>query len=284
MPELYEVHEAPELVDPVLVLGLDGWIDAGYAAANAVGTMLEGAGPVTVATFDADTLLDHRSRRPTLHIVDGVATGLTWPSIELRAAVSHDGVEALFLVGAEPDHLWRAFCGGVVDLAHQFGVRQVVGMGAYPAAVPHTRPVRVVATAPDAALANPVGMVLGEVDVPAGVHSAIEAAATESGLPSFSLWAQVPHYSAAMPYQDAADALVTALERHAGLRFARGTLVDDARATRARIDDLVAANPEHQAMVQRLEAQYDSASDISGPLPTGDDLAAEVERFLRDQD
>ena len=284
MPELYEVHESPELVDPVLVVGLDGWIDAGFAAATAMATMLNDASAVTVATFDADALLDHRSRRPTLHISDGVTTGLTWPSIELRAAVSDDGAEALFLVGAEPDHRWRAFCAGVVELAHQFGVRQVIGLGAYPAAVPHTRPVRVVATAPDRALADPVGMVLGEIDVPAGVQSAIEAAATEDGLPALSIWAQVPHYSAAMPYQEAADALVSALGRHAGLRFGHGSLADDARATRARIDELVAANPEHEAMVQRLEQQYDSASGLSGPLPSGDDLAAEVEQFLRDQD
>ena len=203
MPELYRIHEAPELIDPVLIVGLDGWIDAGYAAANAVGTMLEGAGYVTIASFDTDVLLDHRSRRPTMHIDDGITTGLTWPTIELRAATDANGGEALFLVGAEPDHLWRAFSSAVVDLAHEFGVSEVVSLGAYPAAVPHTRPVRVIATSTSAEQANRVGTVAGRVDVPAGIHAAIEMAAAESGLPALSLWAQVPHYSAAMPYQDA---------------------------------------------------------------------------------
>lgn len=284
MAELYRIHDAPELIDPVLVVCLDGWIDAGYAAANAVGTMLEGAGYVTVASFDADVLLDHRSRRPTMHIDDGVATGLTWPTIELRAAVDADGGEALFLVGAEPDHLWRAFSTAVVDLAHEFGVTEVLALGAYPAAVPHTRPVRVVATATSADQAHRVGTVAGRIDVPAGIHAAIEVAASESGLPSMSLWAQVPHYAAAMPYPEASEALVAALATQSGLAFPTGTLAQDARATRTRIDELVGNNDEHRAMVGQLERQYDTAQDIRGPLPTGDDLAAELEQFLRDQE
>jgi hypothetical protein len=265
-------------------VGLDGWIDAGYAATNAVGTMLEGAGYVTVATFDADLLLDHRSRRPTMHIDDGVNTGLTWPTIELRAAVDADGGEALFLVGAEPDHLWRAFSAAVIDLAHEFGTTEVVSLGAYPASVPHTRPVRVVGTAIDQEAAHRVGTVAGRIDVPAGIHAAIEAAAHESGLPALSLWAQVPHYSAAMPYQEASLALIEALGTHAGLTFPTGTRADDAHATRAGLDELVGNNPERQAMVAQLEHQYETAEGIRGPLPTGDELADELERFLREQD
>jgi len=282
--ELYRIHEMPDLLDPILVVALDGWIDAGYAAANAVGTMLEGAGYVTVASYDTDVLLDHRSRRPTMHLDDGVATGLTWPTIELRAAVDQHGGEALFLVGAEPDHLWRAFSASVIDLALQYSVTDIIGLGAYPAAVPHTRPVRVVGTATVAEAAHRIGTVAGRIDVPAGVHAAIEESATESGLTSVSLWAQVPHYAAAMPYQDASLALVQALGTHAGLSFPTGTLAEDARSTRRRLDELVGDNDEHQAMVAQLERQYDTAEDIRGPLPTGDDLAAELEQFLRDQE
>ena len=104
--------------------------------------LLESLDTVTVATFDADELLDHRARRPIMHLVDGVLTGLTWPSIELRAATDVDGNDLLLLVGAEPDHRWHAFCRAVVDLAMGFGARMVVGLGAYPAPVPHTRPTR----------------------------------------------------------------------------------------------------------------------------------------------
>jgi proteasome assembly chaperone (PAC2) family protein len=183
VPELYRIHEAPELVDPVLIIGLDGWIDAGYAATNAVGTMLEGAGYVTVATFDTDVLLDHRSRRPTMHISDGVTTGLTWPTIELRAAADAEGGEALFLVGAEPDHLWRAFSSAVVDLAHEFGVSEVVSLGAYPAAVPHTRPVRVIATSTSMAAWMPAGTSTRPATVPMRLacSAEVDVAITRTG-------------------------------------------------------------------------------------------------------
>ena len=284
MAELYEIHESPDLADPVLVLALDGYIDAGFASANAVGTMLEGSGYVTVATFDSDALLDYRSRRPTVHLADGVTTGLTWPGIELWAAADANGNEALFLVGAEPDHLWRAFSAAVVSLAHQFGVREVLSLGAYPAAAPHTRPVRVVATASTVELAQRVNTVVGHLDVPGGVHSAIEAVAADEGLPALGLWAQVPHYAAAMPYPDASNALIGALSEHGGVSFPFGSLGDDAGATRHRLDSLVTNNDEHIAMLRQLENQYDTAEDLSGSLPSGDDLAAEVEQFLRDQD
>ncbi len=284
MADLYELHETPDLGDALLVLALDGWIDAGYATTNAVGTMLEHADQVTVATFDADVLLDHRSRRPTMHLVNGVNTGLTWPTIELRAAVDPGGSEALFLVGAEPDHLWHAFSAAVVDLAHELGVLEVVALGAYPAAVPHTRPVRVVATGSSAEVASRVGTVLGRIDVPAGIHAAVEVAAAESGLLTLDLWAQVPHYAAALPYPEASAALVRALADHGGVTFGSGTLDADAVPVKQRLDELVAGNDEHQAMLRQLEVQYDSAEGMTGPLPTGDDLAAELERFLRDQD
>jgi len=282
--ELYEIHDSPDLADPVLIVGLDGYIDAGFAATNAVGTMLEGAGYVTVAGFDTDALLDYRSRRPTVHLDNGVTTGLTWPTIELRAAVDFRGNEALFLVGAEPDHLWHAFSSAVVGLAQQFGVREVIGLGAYPAAVPHTRPVRVVATASTHEMSSRVGSVMGRIDVPGGVHAAIEAAAADDGLPAVALWAQVPHYAASLPYPEASNALISALGEYGGVSFPFGSLAEDAGVTRQRLDSLVSNNDEHVGMLRQLEGQYDTADDITGPLPSGDDLAAEVEQFLRDQD
>ncbi|MBA2498045.1 MAG: PAC2 family protein [Acidimicrobiia bacterium] len=168
MNELYEMVEGPDLDSPVLVLALDGWIDAGLGAQSAREALVDGLDTVTVATFDAEALIDHRARRPVLHIVEGVATGLTWPSIELRAASDHDGNDLLLLVGAEPDQRWRAFAGAVVDLALDLGARLAVGLGAYPAPVPHTRPSRLAVTAGTAELARH-GQVRTTVDVPAGV-------------------------------------------------------------------------------------------------------------------
>ena len=284
MSELYEVLESPDLDAPTLVLGLDGWIDAGLAATNALGTILEDLETVTVARFDTDALLDHRSRRPTMHLLDGINTGLTWPSLELRAGFDDEGASVLFLVGAEPDHRWRAFAESIIDLAHQFGTRSIFGLGAYPAPVPHTRPTRLVTTATDPEMARRVGGVSGRIDVPAGVHAAIELAGADSGIPSTGLWAQVPHYAAGMPYPAGALALVEGLRDFAGIHFGLGSLVEDARATRERLDELVANSDEHVAMVHQLEAQVDSAAPIEDPLPMGDDLVAELEQLLREQE
>ena len=296
MAPLYELLEEPDLESPVLVLGLDGWIDAGLGAQNARAALLESLDTVTVATFDADELLDHRARRPTMHLEDGVLTGLAWPSIEMRAATDFDGNDMLLLVGAEPDHRWHAFCSAAVDLAMGFGSRMVVGLGAYPAPVPHTRPTRLAAAASSEDLAR-FCAVRTTVEVPTGVQGAIERRAAEVGLPAIGLWAQVPHYVSAMPSPAASAALVDGLATVADLSVPSDELHRQAQALRGRLDELVAANPDHVEMVRQLEAQWDAeaAGEVSGaaergagfglgPLPSGDELAAEVERFLREQE
>lgn len=287
---LYHLLEEPDLESPVLVLGLEGWIDAGLGAANARAALLQALDPITVATFDVDELLDHRARRPTMRLEEGVLTGLTWPAIELRAATDFDGNDVLLLVGAEPDHRWRAFSEQVVDLAMRFGIRMVVGLGAYPAPVPHTRPTRLAAAASSEELAR-FCTVRTTVDVPAGVQEAIERRAAEVGVPAIGLWAQVPHYVAAMPSPAASAALVDGLATVGDLSIPTDELHRQAQALRSRLDELVAANPEHVAMVRQLEQQWDAevagesapADDGFGPLPSGEELAAEVERFLREQ-
>jgi hypothetical protein len=282
---LFELIERPDLDSPAFVLALDGWIDAGLGAAQAIATILEHNEMETVAVFDTDALLDHRARRPTMHLIDGVNTGLTWPSIELRALTDREGNEALFLVGAEPDHSWRAFSRAVTDLALEFGARLVIGLGAYPAPVPHTRPTKLVSTATSGDLARLVGFVQGQVDVPAGVHAAIERRCADVGVPAVGLWAQVPHYAAAMPYPAAGLALVEGLARVGDLSFDEGDLAAEAESGRERLDSLVANSDEHLEMVRQLEHHVDTLEAAqSDDLPSGDELAAELERFLREQD
>lgn len=281
---LYELVSRPALASPVLVMGMEGWIDAGLGAASAVAAILEQSEMTVVASFDTDSLLDHRARRPTLHLVDGVNENLSWPAIELRLITDTAGTEALFLVGAEPDHSWRAFADAVVELATEFGVRLVVGLGAYPAPAPHTRSTGVVSTATTHELARQVGFVPGRIDVPAGIQAAIERRCAEEGIPAAGLWAQVPHYAAGMPYPDAGAALLDKLHPIAGLRFAPGSLTADGEATRARLDELIASNPEHVAMIRQLETHYDEVSGATGmTMLAGGDLVAEVERFLEEQ-
>ncbi len=297
MSNLFELIERPSLDDPVFVVALDGWIDAGLGAAQALATVLEGSEMTTVATFDTDVLLDHRARRPTLQIDDGLNAGLTWPSIELRIVIDQNGQEFLFLMGAEPDHQWRAFSKAAVDLALEFGSRIVIGLGAYPAPTPHTRPVRVVANATNRDLADLVGHLPGSVEVPAGVQAAIERRCADVGIPAVGLWAQVPHYAAAMPYPAASLGLLQSLSRVTGLSFDLDDLAQEATDGIDRLDVLVEGNPEHVEMVRQLELHVDTSPsglvDEAEPssvtmddadLPTGDELAEELQKFLRDQE
>ncbi len=285
---LYRLVEEPKLSEPVLVVGLSGWIDAGYGGGAALSHLLEAGETTVVAAFDVDVLVDHRSRRPVMHLVDGVNTGLSWPVIELRHGVDLEGHDLLLLTGAEPDIRWRAFTEALVDLASQLGVRLVVGLGAYPAPVPHSRPIRLATTASDTELAARAGDVHATLDVPAGVGAAIEERCGEAGLPAVGLWAQVPHYAAGMPYPEASATLVEGLARVAGLRLDVAELHEAARLHRDRLDDLVATNIEHTQMVHTLESAYDAEREGEAPTAftpaAGEELAAEVERFLRDLD
>ena len=281
---LYELVHWPDVTDPVLVVALEGWIDAGIGASAAMAHLLQEMDTTLVATFDTEALVDYRSRRPVMHLVEGVNTGLTWPSIDLRHGVDEEGNDVLLLAGAEPDARWKAFTADVVSLAGELGVGLAVGLGAYPAPVPHTRATRLSTSATGPELASRVGQLAGTLDVPAGVQAAIERRCAEEGLPNVGLWSQVPHYAAAMPFPGASVALLDGLEQVARVRVDTATLRDADRLLRARLDGLVADNPEHQAMVRQLEEHYDQVAELMGPVPTGDQLAAEVERYLRDLD
>ncbi|MGK2928739.1 MAG: proteasome assembly chaperone family protein [Acidimicrobiales bacterium] len=281
---LFELHERPDLAGPVLLVALEGWIDAGFGAGRAVEVLLEHSEPLHVATFDADQLLDFRARRPTMHLVDGVNTGLTWAKTELHAIRSPDGTDVLVLSGAEPDHSWNAFSAAVRDLAIDMGCRMQLGFGSYPAGVPHTRPVTLSATASDDDLATSVGFVRGTIDVPAGVEAVIEHAFTEAGLPAIGIWAQVPHYAATMPYPAAAARLIDGLNQLAGTDFDLGALPEEISETRGKIDQLLEGNPDHIAMIHQLEEQADAQTESRiADLPSGDDLAEELQKFLREQ-
>ncbi len=287
---LYEIHSRPDLDAPVLVVALEGWIDAGLGAATAAQALVADLEPTVIATFDSDRLLDYRARRPVMHLRDGVNTALTWPGIQLHHAKDHGGKDLLLLLGHEPDALWRQFTEQAVALAVDFGARLVVGLGAYPFAAPHTRPSRLSTTANSSDLAERLGYLRNSVDVPAGVEAAIERRCAEVGLPAVGLWAQVPHYAAAMPYPPASIALIDGLSEVGGLSLKADGLRQAAAAHVTRLDELVSQSDEHREMLHQLELQADAETAESSfaplnasDLPTGDDLAAELERFLRDQ-
>jgi predicted ATP-grasp superfamily ATP-dependent carboligase len=275
----------PELNEPVLVFCLEGWIDAGLGASTAITAMLNSITTEVLATFDTEYFIDQRARRPIARIVDGITTELTWPEIQLRYGRDGDGADILFLVGPEPDFHWSDFVDVVTDAAGRFDVRLVVGLGAFPAPTPHTRPVRIIATAPESSahLLPLIGTVTGELEVPAGISSALELGFSEVDMDIVTLWARVPHYVASMPYPQAGAALVDGLARIAGLTLDASALRASADEARQRVDDLVTNNPDHSSMVEQLEEAADEVegTSLGEELPSGDELAAELERFLR---
>ena len=289
LTEIFDVHREPVVQDPVLVVCLEGWVDAGLGATTALAALLGSGETEPVVTFNGEHFLDQRARRPVARIVNGVTTDLTWPRTVVRQGRDAEGRDILFLVGPEPDFHWRAFTDAVVGLARSWRVRLVVGLGAFPAPAPHTRPIRLAATAPSESsyLIERVGIVQGELEVPAGVMAALEVAFGQAGTPAVSLWARVPHYVAGMPFPEASAVLVEGLADIAGLTLDSTALRRAADSSRRQVDELIAGSSEHEAMVRKLEESIDASE--GNPMgveevPTGDEIAAELERFLRGEE
>jgi predicted ATP-grasp superfamily ATP-dependent carboligase len=264
---------------------MDGWIDAGFGAATAMATLSASMPTEVIATFDPDELIDYRARRPVLSIVNGVDTDLRWSEPRLVAATNRTGRTVLILSGPEPDMRWHRFITEVVGLASRLEVEQVYGLGAFPAPVPHTRPVRLIGTSPDPDLVARVGFLPSSIEVPSGVQGALEVAFGQAKIPAVGLWARVPHYVAAMPYPAAAASLLDGLARMAEIEIDTGTLHVAAGQTQAQIARLIEGSEEHASLVHTLEQQHDAemadTSDEFGRIPSGDEIAAELERFLR---
>ncbi len=271
---------AIELGSPVLLVCLEGWVDAGRVLERTLRAILDGPS-VLVASFDPDDLINYRSRRPIMHVESGINTGLDFPTIEILACRDLDGRDVLVLAGLEPDRAWRGFSTAVVELAQSLGVRMALTLGAYPAATPHTRDVTLSAIGTTPKLVEQVGYLEGKLDVPAGVHAALERACAHAGMPSVGLWAPVPHYAATEPFPAAVAALLRGLEQVADRRFRTDDVLAEAVAVRARLDALVEADEEHARLVGNLESHADNVARAHpSEMPTGDQLAAEFEQFL----
>jgi hypothetical protein len=286
---LYQVLDQPIMERPVMVVALEGWVDAGLGASTAVATLLADAPLDPLVSFDSDHFLDQRARRPVARIVNGVTVDLTWPQTQLCRGQDQAGSDIVYLVGPEPDFHWREFVDAVVGLALGWGTRMVVGLGAFPAPAPHTRPVKLAATGPveSTDLITRIGLVQGELEVPAGVQAALELGFGAAGVPIVTLWARVPHYVAAMPFPEASAALIDGLALMSGLTLDASDLRVAADRSRHQVDDLIAGNHEHLEMVRKLEESIDASEGHAlgeDDLPSGEEIAAELERFLRGED
>ncbi|MBJ7486821.1 MAG: PAC2 family protein [Ilumatobacteraceae bacterium] len=295
----FRVHgQLPDLHEPTLITMLSGWIDASGAAAAAMETLVSELSAEPLITFDADTFIDFRARRPTMELRDGVNTKIIWTTPEIRRGHDSEGHDVLLLTGPEPDSAWNYFATTVSELAVQLGVRRAIGLGAYPFGAPHTRPVGLSCTSPNADLVASLPYAKNSVDVPAGLEAILEHEFYNRGITDVvGLWAQVPHYIAAMAYPAAGATLVEAVAHIAGISVDANPLRREAAIQRERLDQLVLGNPDHADMLRQLEVAYDAArganSDVvndngaqvlfTGELPTMDELAAEVEQFLKEQ-
>ncbi len=224
-----------------------------------------------------------------MELREGINVRLVWADIEVQVGNDSDGHDVLTLSGPEPDSQWRNFADVTSTLAVELGVQQMIVLGAYPFATPHTRDPRLSSSSPSADVVDNLPYLKNSVDVPAGMGAVLEHAFIGKGVAALGIWAQVPHYVSAMSYPAATLALLTGLHDVAGLAIDASALRQETLIQRQRLDQLVASNDEHRAMVSQLEDLYDQAkeqTDLLGTagIPTGDELAAEFERFLRDQD
>ena len=295
MSDYYKINPAfqdvlPELEKSLLVVMLSGWIDASAASANAMEILIAETAAKPLLTFDADTFIDYRARRPTMELRDGVNTRLTWSAPELLLGSDGNGKPVLLLTGPEPDNRWQKFTEIVAQLAVALDVRRMLGIGAYPIATPHTRAVQVSCSSPSREIIATLPYIKSSVDVPAGMEAALEHAFANRSIGAIGLWAQVPHYVASMAYPAASAALLEAVCESGDISINTNIVRQQAALQRERLDQLVLANPEHAAMLVQLELAFDESHSGNGtlttgfggtPLPSGDELAAELEQFLK---
>lgn len=277
--------QPPALRAPVIVMALDGFIDAGSAGETAATFLRHRWKAERIGELDGDAFLDFRARRPLADIAAGVLRGVDLPRIELFAAVREDEEsDIVLLLGDEPDMRWSAFCEALVEVAQTLDVAASIGLGAYPAAVPHTRPVRVTraVAGPDGPLAVP-GIDVPGYSGPIGATVAVQTALGEIGIQSASLWAEVPHYISANANPAGALALVRAVALALGESIDTTELEAAAKDHGDQVDAAVREHEDAKAMIAAFERQVDAGGMADGELQmaSGDELAAEIESFLR---
>jgi proteasome assembly chaperone (PAC2) family protein len=291
---LYEVApDAPQLDDPVLLVALDGFVDAGNAARLATDALVEGRESRLVARFDTDQLLDYRSRRPPLRFETDRWADYSAPVLDVVALTDTGDTGYLLLSGPEPDTQWERFCAAVEQIVRRFGVRLVINLTAIPMAVPHTRPIGVTAHGTRPELTEGHEAWFATAHVPGSAVGLMEFRLGEAGLDAMGFAVHVPHYLARAEYPQAARVLLDHVGLAAGLYLPTESVTKAAERTEAEIAEQVAGSDEVRQVVEALERQYDmvasgraerSSMGLSGELPTAEELAAEVERFLAGQD
>jgi proteasome assembly chaperone (PAC2) family protein len=270
---------------PALVCAFKGWNDAGDAASTAL-TFVGGAlNAERFATIDPEEFYDFQSTRPQIRLTDGRARRIDWPAVELyEVRVPRAPRDLVLLAGTEPSMRWRTFVRVIVDLAEALGVQMVVTLGSLLADVPHSRPIAITGLASDPSLVERLGLANSSYEGPTGIVGVLHGACQDAGIPSASLWAAVPHYISAVPNPKAALALVRKLEGLVGVAVDATALERGAAEYDTQVNRAVQSDPEIQAFVERLEqaaSEAEAGGQDLGQLPSGDTLAREFQRFLK---
>jgi predicted ATP-grasp superfamily ATP-dependent carboligase len=273
----------PVLDKPVLIAAFRGWNDGAQGASLAGGFLAKTWNAEQFASIDPEEFYDFQATRPMVSLVDGITRQIDWPENDFYHA-SPDGLgrSALLLLGVEPSMRWRRFSSLIVDLAREYDVSMVVTLGALLADVPHTRPAPVTGTAGDPQLVEQLGLQTSRYEGPTGIVGVLHDACNKASLPSVSLWAAVPHYVSLAPSPRAALALCERLGDLLETKIDTAELEQAVDAYTERVTEAVASDEETAEYVQELERRAEMIDETS--LPSGDSLAAELTRFLREQD
>ena len=277
----------PALQRPVLVAAFRGWNDGGQGATLAAGYLARIWNAERFADIDPENFIDFQANRPHVSLDEGLTRRIEWPENAFyHAAIPGTDRDAVILVGVEPNYRWRAFSDLVIGLAKDVGVDLVVTLGALLADVPHTRPAPVTGAATDPALVEELGLQLSRYEGPTGIVGVLHDACRTAGLRSVSLWSAVPHYVSLAPSPRAAKALCVRLSDLLGAPIDMTDLDEAETEYASQVSEAVASDPDTQAYVEELEQRADTIESFAegGELPTGESLAAELTRFLREQE
>ncbi|HEY8465863.1 MAG TPA: PAC2 family protein [Solirubrobacterales bacterium] len=285
MSHVHWEGEPPRLRSPILVCAFAGWNDAASAATTAIEAVAASLDSQIVARMDPEEFYDFQVNRPTIRLVDGLTRRIDWPSNTLVTAETGPNAEhdLVLLSGLEPNLRWRTFAREIIDAAERLGVEMCVSLGSLIADVAHTQPVPVTGLASDESLVQRLGMQRSTYEGPTGIVGVLHEECRQRGIPAASLWAAIPHYVAAVPNPKAALALLRRLEGLTGVAIEASELEDAMERFERQIDRAVAANPEIEELVRRLEAEQADEEDLpfGQDVPSGDAIAREFQRYLR---
>lgn len=275
-------HSRPELKRPVMLVAFQGWSDAGEAATSSIGYLRDLWDATTFASVDPEDFFDFQAHRPQVRISEEGMREITWPATEFAfAEVPGADRHVVLLQGIEPSMRWRSYCELVLDVARTCGVELFVALGALLAGRPHTRPIRVTGSASTPELAARFGLAQPRYEGPTGIAGVVIDACRRADIDAVTLWGWVPHYLQGGPSPTAALALLQRLGALLDLSIDLSDLEQKARTHDERVSEAVRSDPDIIATVEELERQAD-AEDMN-EIPTGEELAAEVERDLRNQ-